>query len=159
EAERCGVTNAEWVHSRAEDLDSRLGVFRVVTFAQSFHWMDRERVAAVVRDVLDPSGAWVHVGATTHRGVGTGEGRPWPTPPRDDITSLVERYLGPSPKGVSGEERVMVSAGYRGPVRVDVGGGRIFERSVDDVVASVFSLSSAAPHRFGHRLGDFENDL
>lgn len=160
EADRRGVANAEWVHSRAEDLDSRLGVFRVVTFAQSFHWMDRERVAAVVRHLLGPDGAWVHTGATTHRGVCTVEGLPWPMPPHEEITSLVERYLGPVRRtGVSGEEDVMAAAGYRGPVRIEVGGGRVFERTDDDVVASVYSLSYAAPHLFGERLGEFEAEL
>ncbi len=160
EAPRLGVVNAEWVQRKAEDLEASLGVFRVVTFAQSFHWIDRERVAAIVRDLIEPDGAWVHVGATTHRGVATDEGLPWPMPPHEEITSLVERYLGSVRRnGISGEEQVMVAAGYRGPVRVDVGGGRVFERSEDDVVASVCSVSYAAPHQFGERLGDFEADL
>jgi hypothetical protein len=30
---------------------------------------------------------------------------------------------------------------------------------VDEVVSSVFSLSSAAPHLFGDRLGEFEREL
>ncbi len=160
EAERCGVGNAEWVRSRAEDLDASLGVFRVVTFAQSFHWMDRQRVAAIVRHLLEPDGAWVHVGATTHRGVATDERLPSPMPPHEEITRLVERYLGNVRRnGISGEEQVMVAAGYRGPFRVDVGGGRVFERTEDEVVASVYSLSYAAPHQFGERLGEFEVDL
>ena len=53
----------------------------------------------------------------------------------------------------------MVAAGYRGPVRIGVAGGRVFERSEDDVVASVYSLSYAAPHLFGERLGAFEAEL
>jgi len=32
-------------------------------------------------------------------------------------------------------------------------------RTEDDVVASVFSVSSAAPHLFGDRLGEFESKL
>ena len=62
-----GVENVDWVHLRAEELPGDLGTFRVVTFAQSFHWMQRERVAATVREMLEPGGAWVHVHATTHR--------------------------------------------------------------------------------------------
>jgi tRNA/tmRNA/rRNA uracil-C5-methylase (TrmA/RlmC/RlmD family) len=53
EAERAAakeqVGNAAWVRMRAEDLPASLGAFRVITFAQSFHWMDRPRVASVVR--------------------------------------------------------------------------------------------------------------
>ena len=37
------------------------GSFRVATFAQSFHWMDRDRVAALVLEMLEPGGALVHI--------------------------------------------------------------------------------------------------
>jgi 2-polyprenyl-3-methyl-5-hydroxy-6-metoxy-1,4-benzoquinol methylase len=64
-----GVRHVEWRQMRAEELPADLGIFRVVTFAQSFHWMDQEAVARQVRDMLSADGAWVHVFATTHRGV------------------------------------------------------------------------------------------
>lgn len=61
EAERAAseqhVTKATWVHMRAEDLPGSLDTFRVITFGQSFHWMDRSRVAGAVRSMLDPGGA------------------------------------------------------------------------------------------------------
>ena len=141
----------------------------MATFAQSFHWMARERVAEAVRGMLEPDGAWVHVNATTHQGVGGDESLPAPRPPRDEIDELVRAYLGPErragrgslPGGTppSGEEDVMRAAGFRGPTRVEAGGGRVFERSEDDVVASVFSLTGAAPHLFGERLAEFEADM
>jgi hypothetical protein len=37
--------------------------------------------------------------------------------------------------------------------------GTVVVRSADDVVASVFSLSSAAPHLLGDRAHDFETAL
>lgn len=168
EAARVDVQNATWVQLRAEDLPAGLGTFRVATFAQSFHWMDRPRVAASVRDMLEPGGAWVHVGATTHQGVGTAEGLPHPQPPRDAIGELVRAYLGPKRRagrrtlpdeGPSGEEEVMLATGFTASATLEVGGGRVLERSEDEVVASVFSLSSAAPHLFGDRLAAFEAEL
>jgi SAM-dependent methyltransferase len=168
EAERRGVENVRWVNRRAEELPAGLGTFRVATFAQSFHWMERVRVAAAVREMLEPGGAWVHVNATTHQGVGGAEGLGAPQPPRDAIRELVRRHLGDGrragagslPDGPpSGEEDVVRAAGFPSPRRVDVAGGRVFERSEDEVVASVYSLSSAAPHLFGDRLAEFEADL
>jgi SAM-dependent methyltransferase len=169
EAERARIANARFLHLRAEELPAGLGLFRVATFAQSFHWLDRARVAAAVRSMLEPGGAWVHVGATTHEGWGSPEGLPAPAPPRDEIVALVKRYLGPGrragrgslPSGhpPSGEDDVVRAAGFSGPRRLEVGGGRVHERSEDDVVASVYSLSSAAPHLFGERLADFEAEL
>ena len=40
-----------------------------------------------------------------------------------------------------------------------VGGGSVAERDADEVVASVFSLSYAAPHLFGADRARFEQDL
>ncbi|MEX5712051.1 hypothetical protein AB1484_28105 [Parafrankia sp. FMc6] len=80
---------------RAEDLSGRLGIFRVVTFAQSFHWLDRPRAAAAARRMLVPDGLCVFVHATTHEGVPGDDALPHPRPPREAITSLVRRYLGP----------------------------------------------------------------
>jgi hypothetical protein len=80
---------------------------------------------------------------------------------------LIRKYLGPTrragsetlAKGTpSGEEAVMVAAGFTGPRRLTID-GQIHKRSEDDVVASVFSLSSAAPHLFGARVADFETEL
>lgn len=66
-AAQAGTHNARWLHMRAEDLPAGLGSFRLVTFAQSFHWMDRPRLAGVVRGMLDDGGARAHIHATTLR--------------------------------------------------------------------------------------------
>jgi SAM-dependent methyltransferase len=169
QASERGVRNARWVELRAEALPADLGSFRVATFAQSFHWMDRERVASIVRDMLQPGGSWVHVGATTHQGVEGVKGLPFPSPPRSEIEQLIREHLGPGRRAgsrtiaegtpsPSGEDVVMVAAGFSGPRRVTVA-GHVHERSEDEVVASVFSLSYAAPHLFGPRGDDFERDL
>jgi SAM-dependent methyltransferase len=76
-----GIGNCRWVHRRAEELPAGLGRFRLVTFAQSFHWFDRARVAAAVRGLLAPGGACAHVHATTHEGVES-------SVPRAEITEL-----------------------------------------------------------------------
>ena len=167
QADRRGVANAEWHVLRAEDLPAGLGSFRVATFAQSFHWMDRRRVVAIVSDMVEPRGAWVHIGATTHRGVEE-ESPPQPAPPRGEIDELIRRYLGSTrragrgsrPDGSDGgEEEIMLAAGYPKPTRVQVPRGEIFTRSTDEIVASVYSLSYAAPHLFADRRESFETDL
>jgi 2-polyprenyl-3-methyl-5-hydroxy-6-metoxy-1,4-benzoquinol methylase len=162
EAARHPVPNVEWRHLRAEELPADLGTFDVVTFAQSFHWMDQPAVAERVRPMIRPGGAWVHVGATTHRGTIDDD------PLWSRINALVAEYLGPIrragtgtlPNGTrSDEDDVMLAAGYTGPVRIEVGGGQIVERTADQIVAAVFSLSSSTPHLFGDRLAAFEADL
>ena len=168
QARRLGYRNTRWVHMRAESLPDGLGLFRVVTLAQSFHWMNRPRVAAIAFDMVQPGGALVHVGATTHRGSDDTRDLPGPTPPRGRVDALVASYLGPVrragkgslPSGTaSDEDAVLVTAGFVGPRRLNVGGGQVFARSEDEIVASVYSLSSAAPHLFGERLDSFEKEL
>jgi SAM-dependent methyltransferase len=168
-ARELGVETVRFEQLRAEELPGGLGRFRVASFAQSFHWMDRPRVAATVIRMLEPGGAWVHVHATTHRGTQQeGPPLPYPEPPRDRIDDLVRAYLGPVrragrgvlPKGPpSGEDEILAATALEGPQELTVGGGRVLERTEDEVVASVFSLSSSTPHLMGERAGEFEADL
>jgi SAM-dependent methyltransferase len=166
--QRAGASNVSWRQLRAEELPAGLGDFRVVTFAQSFHWVDQPVVARAVRQMLTPDGACVFVYATTHEGVPGGAELPLPQPPRAQIAELIKSYLGPVrragqsllfPGGLSEDDSaVMLAAGFSGPQRLEVA-GEVHERTEDQVVASVFSLSSAAPHLFGERLASFESDL
>lgn len=167
-AKDAGLADIEWRLLRAEELPDDLGLFDVVAFAQSFHWMDRPLVARRVRELLRSDGYWIHVGATTHRGAEDPEALPHPAPPWDRINALVASYLGPIrragqgylPGGTAGgEEDVMREAGYTKVNRIQVDDGRIFDRSVDSIVAAVFSLSSSAPHLFADRLPAFEIEL
>jgi SAM-dependent methyltransferase len=169
EAGRAGLAGpVRFLHLRAEELPGGLGTFGLITFAQSFHWVDQPRAARAARGMLEPGGALALVHATTHEGVGGDDPLPSPRPPRARITELVASYLGPVrragrsliPDGPpSGEDVVLREAGFRGPERIEVGGGAIVSRTEDEVVASVFSLSSAAPHLFGDRAGAFEQEL
>jgi SAM-dependent methyltransferase len=159
--------NVTWRHLRGEDLPADLPHPRVVTFAQSFHWMDRPRVAAAVRGMLDADGALVHVSAKTHEGVDSDQDLLHPRPPHQAIAGLIRRYLGPQRRagqGVlasgtpGGEDDVYRAAGFEGPQRIEVP-GRVVERTAEEVAASVYSLSSSAPHLFGERLGAFDDEL
>lgn len=166
-AQQRRVSNVAWRHLRGEDLPADLPTADVVTFAQSFHWMDRPRVAAAVRRLLVPGGALVHVGAVTHKGIDTDEAMPHAQPPWESIDALVRRYLGPVrragqallPAGTArGEDSIFRAAGFTGPRGLEVSGWQV-ERTADEVAAAVFSLSSSAPHLFGERLAAFDGEL
>lgn len=155
EAERSGIANATWVRLRAEDLPAGLGTFRIVTFGASFHWMDRPKVAASVRTMLEPGGAVVQVST-------------WNVVPRPDVVEgLRVRYLGADRRAgqsirntsPDGEDAVFRAAGFPPMEEHIVPDGRTIERTVDDAVANVLSMSSTAPHLFGDRLVAFVADL
>lgn len=168
QARRAGVGNVAWRHLRAEALPADLAPPDVVTFAQSFHWMDQAVVASAVRAMLVDGGVLVHVGATTHGGMATDEALPHPRPPREAIGALVRRHLGEArragrstlPEGgiPDGEDDVFRAAGFRGPQRLELG-PRTVERTAAEVRASVYSLSSTAPHLFGDDLDTFDAGL
>ncbi len=162
------VANATWVQMRAEDLPASLGTFRVISFGQSFHWMDRPRVAAAVRDMLDRSGAVVQVDLWHAGPLGEPPSAgPYPAVPEARIDELRRRWLGPHRRAgqgyrdtsPSGEDEVFQRAGFAPEHVVVVPDDRLVTRSIDEVVAWVLSTSSTAPHLFGARLIDFEADL
>ncbi|MFF4501668.1 class I SAM-dependent methyltransferase [Streptomyces sp. NPDC001401] len=173
QAIRRGVANTRWVAARAEDLPAGLGTFRVAMFAQSFHWMARDQVASTVLDMLEPGGAFVIMSEAKDE---SGESlprqlpqsSPYPVPPYPEIGELIRRYLGSVRRagqgvianGTPGRESVVLArAGFERFERHTVPAGQVIERSADDIVAWVYSLSSSAPHLFGDELPNFDRDL
>jgi SAM-dependent methyltransferase len=172
-AAAAGASNIEWVHRRAEDLTVDAGPFRVVTLAQAFHWMDRERVARLLREMLARDGVLVHVHAMTHQGIESTDALPYPRPPHRQIDALVKKFLGDPRRAGQGywtvgtkdevelgveESAIYRAAGFTHARRLNVPGS-VVVRSDDQVVASVFSLSYAAPHLFGDHAPEFEDEL
>ena len=162
------ISHADWVRMRAEDLPGSLATFRVICFAQSFHWMDRPRVAAAAREMLDPDGAVVQVDLWHANPPGPAPPNgPYPPIPEAAIDELRRRWLGPDRRAgqgfrntsPDGEDAVFQIAGFSPEELVVVPDDRVLERSVEDVVAWVLSTSSTAPHLFGDRLEDFTGDL
>ncbi len=168
EAAKAGVTNVIWGQMRAEELTGNLGMFRVATFSRSFHWMDRDRVAAIMLLVLEPGGAFVQV-SETWEGVPEmlSKSAPHPPVPIDAIAGLVRTHLGPDRRagqGIrnsspDGETIVLERAGFEPPRVIRVPNIRSIERTADDIVALVFSESRTAPHLFAEELRAFEAEL
>jgi SAM-dependent methyltransferase len=173
-AARAGITNAEWEVRRAEDINPSMGRFRAVTFAQSFHWLNRPLVAGLVRGVLERAGGCAIVYATTHAGADTTDPLPLPTPPRAEIDRLIGDYLGSTRRAGRGtrpvadrpgddtgrtDEDILAAAGLRLAAELTVAPGPLAYRDENEIVASVFSLSYAAPDLFGKRLAGFERAM
>lgn len=161
------AARTRWVRARAEEWPDGLGTFTVAVFGQSFHWMERDLVAAKVRDALVPGGAFVLISKPHVDHLGD-EPMPHPEAPTDRIKALAESYLGTVwragrgtlPHGTpGGEGAVLEQAGFGDFEGHLLPGGAHLERTADAVVAEVFSLSGSAPHLFGARRARFEADL
>jgi SAM-dependent methyltransferase len=161
------LTNITWVQALAEDIPTlQLGAFSVVTFGQSFHRTDRERVAEAVWDLLEPGGAIVLIApevADRPRPAGPGH----PPIPGEDIEQLVDSYLGPRrrsgkgfvPPPVDRFEDALARTRFGSSRSVFAPGRPDIVQDIDGVVALYYSSSWAAPHLFGERRTAFEAEL
>jgi SAM-dependent methyltransferase len=166
-AREAGIDNIRWVEAVAEDIPAmHLGTFKLVTFGQSFQWTDQVAVAEAIYDILEPGGALALV-------VHTVEGRPepegpgYPPIPHDEIREIIRRYLGPRRRAGQGLRpdtferyaNALVRTRFGAPRSVFAPGRPDIVRDVDGVLAGFLSMSFAAPHLFGDRLGAFEADV
>ena len=162
-----GIYNVRWVQALAEELPKlNLGKFKLVTFGQSFHWTDRERVAEVVYECLEPGGALALI-AHTRGGRPQPPGPGYPPIPRDEISALIKHYLGPHRRAGQGlaslhadrYEDSLARTRFGAPRRIFCEGRSDIIQDVDAVLAGYFSTSFAAPHLFGDRRAQFEADV
>jgi SAM-dependent methyltransferase len=161
-----GTGNVRWVQALAEEIDELgLGTFRLVTFGQSFHWTDRERVAPMVYDLLEPGGAMAVI-AHEREGRPEPAGPGQPPVPHDAIKAVLERHLGPRRRAGQGYasppgERYADTLARIGfaphvlhcPGRPDV------VQDVEAVLSGYLSTSYAAPHLFGDGLEPFAAEV
>lgn len=166
-AAQAGIDTIQWVQALAEDLPQlNLGSFKLVTFGQSFHWTDRERVAEVVYDMLEPGGALALI-AHAHTGRPQPAGPGDPPIPHDTIRALIDHYLGPRRRAGQGfaappqdrYEDALARTRFGAPRRIFCPGRPDIVQDIDSVLANYFSTSFAAPHLFGDRRADFEADV
>lgn len=162
-----GIDNIRWIQALAEDIPNLdLGIFKLVTFGQSFHWTDRERVAETVYEILEPGGALALIGHA-HEGRPQPEGPGYPLIPHDRIRAIIERYLGPQRRAGQGfaalptdrHETVLTRARFEAPQHLFCTGRPDIVQDIDGVLANYFSMSFAAPHLFGDRREQFEADM
>jgi SAM-dependent methyltransferase len=166
-AAEAGIANIRWVQALAEGIPTLdLGRFKLVTFGQSFHWTDRERVAETVYAMLEPGGALALIGHA-HAGRPQPSGPGEPPIPHDLIRALLTHYLGPRRRAGQGfwtepaerHEQVLARARFEAPRRIFCAGRPDIVQDIDGVLANYFSASFAAPHLFGERREHFETDL
>jgi SAM-dependent methyltransferase len=166
-AEAQGIRNIRWIEARAEDLpEAAPGPYRLVTFGQSLHWTDEARVAEAVYDLLEPGGALALI-------VHTVEGRPVPQSPGSppiphaEITTLVEKYLGPTKRAGQGAapvrthrfEDILVRTRFGEPRSIFAPGIPDLLRDSESVLSGYFSFSWSAPHLFGDRVEEFAGEM
>lgn len=164
-----GVTNVRWVQGVAENLATvGLGTCRAVMFGQSFHRVQRLEVAEAVFDILAPGGSLVLVSHNFDDGRPQPPNPGYPMIPHAAVRELVIDYLGEDTARFLASwndghparfEDTLARTRFGGARTVYAPGRPDLIRDIDAVVANYFSLSYAAPWRFGDRRAHFEADL
>jgi SAM-dependent methyltransferase len=166
-AAEAGVDTIRWVQALAEDIPALgLGQFKLVTFGQSFHWTDRERVAEAVYDMLEPGGAIALIGHQ-HDGRPQPSGPGEPRIPHDARRAILQRDQGPRRRAGQGfaalpadnHTAALARTRFGAPEQIYCVGRPDIVQDVDGVLANYLSTSFAAPHLFGARLQDFVADV
>jgi hypothetical protein len=175
EAERLSIgedrKKFRWVLGRAEEIPNLgLGTFEAVTLAQSFHWTDKEMVAAIIYEALTVGGSLVLIHHNTPsfapgkpETVGTTYTPPHPPIPHEVINRVLLRWLGhgkPPPDPYREPYRdFLMRTQFTGVESLVLPGRRDLVRTPDQVIDNYLSTSFAAPDLFGAHLADFRRDL
>ncbi len=149
-----------WIQARGEDLATLdVPAARLVTFGQSIHWTDRQRVLAMVYELLEPGGAVALIAPAIEHGSPPVD-PPAPPIPHDQIEAMLGRYLGWSRAPRVDTYETTLEQSPFGESRVVFAPGRAdIVRTTDEVVSGYLSMSFAAPDRFGDRLSPFLVEL
>jgi ubiquinone/menaquinone biosynthesis C-methylase UbiE len=165
-AASAGITNVSWVRATAEELPSAApGLFRLITFGQSFHRMDELRVAEAVYNMLEPGAAIALIAHSV-------DGRPMPPNPghppipHDEMRALVVKYLGSLERNGAGFaglrehtwQDILVQTRFGGVDEYWAPGIPDLLRDTDSVISGYLSMSWSAPHLYSDRLDDFTSE-
>lgn len=151
------VGNLQVIRMKAEEIDSLAGEFRLVTFGASFHWTDRNKVAALVYQRLQPQGGLVVLAPSS---TWSGEERPWKLAVRE----VIKRWLGDHRRAGRGLYQVNETAEQvlaRSPFsQVETHAFSPKQTwTVDSLLGYLYSTSFASRAVLGDKSQGFEQDL
>lgn len=158
EGKKSGAPNVDWLVGRAEDVSRELGKFRLLTCAQSFHWMQQDVVLTKVRELIEPGAGIALVG---------GAGNWWDGPLdwHQVLTRTIQRYLGETRRAGANAtkephdpfEVILERNGWRIELNRDY--PVVIERMLDELVGTVWTTSFANKSLLGDRADEFEREL
>ncbi len=170
------AASVSWVQGRAEDIPAlNLGRFQAVTLAQSFHWTNKDAVAEIVYDCLEPGGSMLLIhheapslGPADPSSIGIPDatdsyGRHHPPIPHKLIDEVLVSWLGrgkpPPDPNPEPYQDLLSRTPFGPPERLVLPGRADLIRTIDEVVDNYLSTSFAAPDLFKDRLSEFRTDL
>jgi SAM-dependent methyltransferase len=147
--------NIRWLQSRAEEIPPELGLFRVVTIGQAFHWMDRDLVLRKLARLTEAGGGLALVNPGSRRPQESWE---------DAAQQVVARFLGPRVRhpGSNPQEPEHEPALRRSECFSEFTVHEFpaaITRDLASIIGCIYSISSSTRPLFGDAAADFEAEL
>ena len=161
---RKGISNITFLHSRAEDLPSVDGEYRLITIGSAFHWMDRKQVLNFAYSALEMGGVFALI--EDSHGDRQSLCNTRDSIPRERIRELIRKYLGPHRRAGRGTyfapqeryEDLLDNSNFGGHSKIVLPGVQV-TRDINDIIGFYFSTSFASRSLFGDSVDSFENEL
>ncbi|MGY2803956.1 class I SAM-dependent methyltransferase [Bradyrhizobium sp. USDA 4506] len=152
-AQAGGVTNIRFVRSSSEDLPEQASLFHIATAASSFHWMERDRVLAKLRRMLERDGCVAIIDRERYGSKPDG----WITAMWNEMRDF---WGGSFPAGpgtvrqMTVSHREMLSASAFNEI-TELRHYYAHEWNIDDLLGYLYSTSAGAPGTLGSRRDEF----
>lgn len=159
QAKAAGISNIDWVSGSSTELTPDLGMFRLVTMGESFHWMDRRATLRALYELVDVDGGIAVLG----------RGGPLPMPPmtawRATVVQVLRQYLGDvvlpwDREPIPPEElhQVVLRESNFTDLREHAEPFEV-EWTIEAMIGNLYSMSFCNRDRLGSRADAFERDI
>ncbi len=155
-AEKCDAKNIVWKVNRAEDIDAPANSFELITIGSAFHWMDREHVADICKQLL-VKGQPMSVMGSNSPWTGTAE---WQAVARE----VIQKWIGENRRAGSGtfsrprkpHEVVLAEADFEVE---QFKFPSLYTWTLDTFMGYLYSTSFASLEVLGNKAEEFEADM
>jgi ubiquinone/menaquinone biosynthesis C-methylase UbiE len=158
-AEKLNIDNINWQKGSSKTLTEVGSAFHLITMGQSFHWMDQEVALNNLYELVSKGGGVVIVGTQLVKQA------PKTTEKDQIIKQTITKYLGPARRAGSKlythpekNYRELLSKSKFKNVEEKYYDIKI-ERSVEQLIGKLFSMSWASKKLLGEQASDFEHEL
>lgn len=150
-AARAAGLSIDFQMRKAEELCPDDGPARLVTFGRSFHWTERERVIALLEDIVDAEGGIAVIHEDLDQKAATPTGKVIEAMKRDWSPDDLHR------RNRAGNAELLAASAFSRVERMTGSVPRVW--SADQVLGQLLSTSYFNPARLGDRREAFEADL
>jgi ubiquinone/menaquinone biosynthesis C-methylase UbiE len=159
-AKRAGMKNIKFIHEKAENAISKLGIFRLVSIGRAFHWMEREIILEKTYNILEDGGGIAIIDDENHSNISTSQ-EDWKRAVRD----ILKKYLGEKRRAGNSfyiepqkrHEEIMTHSLFKKLESVTCKQTRNW--TTESLIGFLYSTSFAQKRFFGDRVGQFENEF